>query len=76
MFYIGSSNNIERRVLEHQDGKNTSTRNRQPLELVYFEGHLAIDDARRRERYFKTTKGRVTLRQMIRTTLEADSDIA
>lgn len=55
--------------MQHQRGKNTSTAKRLPLELVYFEGHLSKNDALRRERYFKTNKGKVTLRQMIKETL-------
>ncbi|MBI2589130.1 GIY-YIG nuclease family protein [Candidatus Saccharibacteria bacterium] len=65
-FYIGSTNDLNRRIAEHSQGKNTSTAKRLPVELVYFEGHLSKLDAIRRERYYKTTKGKVTLRQIIR----------
>jgi hypothetical protein len=41
-----------------------------PMELVYFEGHRDLEDAIRREKYFKTTKGKVTLRQIMRNALE------
>lgn len=68
-FYIGSTNDLDRRVLEHQKGKNISTAKRLPIELVYFEGHRSKEDAVRREHYFKTTKGKVTLRQMLRESL-------
>ncbi len=70
-FYIGSTNDIRRRLGEHQQGKNISTAKRLPVELLYFEGHRSKDDAVRRERYFKTTKGKVTLRQMTRAALDA-----
>ena len=69
MFYIGSTNNLQRRVAEHQSGKNISTATRLPMELWYFEGHRSKEDAVRREKYFKTTKGKITLRQMLRTSL-------
>ena len=68
-FYIGSTNNLKRRVSEHQQGKNISTAKRLPVELVYFEGHLSKKDALRREKYFKTAKGKTTLRQMLRDSL-------
>ncbi len=68
-FYIGSTNNIKRRLKEHQAGKNISTAKRLPVELIYFESHLSKEDALRREKYFKTTKGKTTLRQMIRNSL-------
>lgn len=69
-FYIGSTNNLKRRLKEHQSGKNISTSKRLPLELIYFEGHLSKSDAERREKYFKTTKGKVTLRAILRDYLK------
>ena len=68
--YIGFTNDLKRRLKEHNSGKNASTKSRIPLELVYYEAHLSKADAMRRERYFKTTKGRSTLRQMLRESLE------
>ena len=69
-FYIGFTNDLKRRLKEHKSGKNTSTKSRLPLELVYYEAHLSKADAMRRERYFKTTKGKSTLRQMLRDSLK------
>lgn len=68
-FYIGSTNNLQRRLLQHQRGENTSTAKRLPLELIYFEGHRSKTDALRRENYFKFTKGKTTLRQILRDAL-------
>ncbi len=68
-FYTGTTQNLNRRLAQHRWGQNVSTAKRLPLDLVYFEGHLNRTDALRRERYFKTTKGKVTLRQLIRGTL-------
>ena len=70
-FYIGSTNDLHRRVDEHQSGKNISTAKRLPMELWYFEGHRSKEDAIRREKYFKTTKGKVMLRQILRTSLDS-----
>ena len=69
-FYIGSTNNLERRLEEHNQGKNTSTAKRLPLKLIYYEAHLSKEDAERRERYFKTDKGKSTLRLMLRDSLK------
>jgi putative endonuclease len=66
LFYIGSSGNLRQRMQEHNQGKNISTKNRRPLTLIFYEAFLSKADALRRERYFKTTKGKVTLRQMLR----------
>ena len=68
-FYIGYTNDVERRFLEHEIGENISTSKRRPLVLIYYEAFLAKEDAMRREQYFKTTKGKVTLRQMLRSYL-------
>ncbi|MBI4029997.1 GIY-YIG nuclease family protein [Candidatus Berkelbacteria bacterium] len=65
-FYIGITNNLKRRLDEHRIGKNTSTAKRIPLEIIYFEAHRSKKDARRREQYFKTTKGKTTLRSILR----------
>ena len=56
--YIGYTNNLKNRLKEHEDGKNFSTKPRLPFKLIYFEGCLDESDARRRERYLKTTQGR------------------
>ena len=70
-FYIGFTNDLKRRMKEHNSGKNISTRPRLPLKLVYYEAHLSKADAERRERYFKTTKGKSTLRQMLKESLRS-----
>ncbi|MFH1253013.1 MAG: GIY-YIG nuclease family protein [Candidatus Uhrbacteria bacterium] len=70
MFYIGFTNNIERRFQEHLDGKNISTAKRLPIRLIYYEAFLDKDDALRRESYFKATKGKTTLRMMMREYLK------
>jgi len=51
--YIGSTTDLNRRVDEHNRGKNKSTRSRIPLKFVYFEEFDTITEARRRERVFK-----------------------
>ena len=67
--YIGFTSNLKRRLKEHSQGKNVSTKTRRPLKLIYYEAHLAKEDAQRRERYFKTAKGKATLRQTLRESL-------
>ena len=67
--YIGSTADLRRRFTEHQQGKNTSTKHRRPFELIFYEAFKHAEDALRRERYFKTNKGKSTLRQMLRESL-------
>ena len=68
-FYIGFTGDLKRRLREHNAGKNKSTKPRLPLKLIYYESHLSKIDAMRRECYFKTTKGKSTLNQMLRCSL-------
>lgn len=68
-FYVGFSEKLEQRVDEHSAGKNISTKLRRPLKLIYFEGHTSRFDALRREQYFKTTKGKATLKQILKDAL-------
>ena len=68
-FYIGFSENVEQRLDEHNAGKNVSTKLRRPFKLIYCEGHTAKSDALRRESYFKTSKGKTTLKQILKDAL-------
>jgi putative endonuclease len=56
--YIGYTNNPRKRLEEHNKGKSFSTKPRLPLKLIYFEGCLNEEDAKRREHYLKGTQGR------------------
>ncbi len=68
--YIGFTNNLKSRYSKHKNGKVKSTCNRRPLKLIFYEAYLNKYDALRRERYFKTNKGKTTLRQMLKNFLE------
>ncbi len=57
-YYIGCTNNLKKRIKEHENGYNFSTALRLPFKLIYFEGGLSELDAKRREKYLKTTQGR------------------
>jgi len=56
--YIGFTDDIERRLSEHDLGKVKSTKNRRPLKLIYTELFENKSDAMMREKYFKTHPGR------------------
>lgn len=54
--YCGQTNNLQKRLKEHQLGKGRSakyTRGRGPVELVYYEAFDSIQNAMRREREVK-----------------------
>ena len=52
-FYIGSTNNLKKRYIEHNSGKVFSTKLRRPLELIYYEAYKIEKDARKRESNLK-----------------------
>ena len=56
--YIGLTNNLGKRLDEHNKGKVVATKNRVPFELVYFEEFENRKLAANREKFFKTGKGR------------------
>jgi putative endonuclease len=61
-FYTGFTDNIRRRITEHNSGKVESTKNRRPFDLVYFEGCRNKNDALHREKYLKSTYGKRYIR--------------
>ncbi|MFA4905284.1 MAG: GIY-YIG nuclease family protein [Candidatus Margulisiibacteriota bacterium] len=51
--YIGSTNNLDRRIKEHNEGKCFSTKSRIPFEIIYYEAYKSEGDARKREHNLK-----------------------
>lgn len=51
--YIGFTNNLKRRLEEHNKGAVVSTKSRKPLKLVYYEAYASEYDARHREHNLK-----------------------
>lgn len=57
-FYTGITQDLMKRVGEHNSGVSKATKTRVPLKLVYYEFCLNHKDAMKRERYLKTTWGK------------------
>jgi putative endonuclease len=51
--YFGSTNDLRRRLFEHNSGKCLSTRSRRPLELRYYESYFNESEARKKEASLK-----------------------
>ena len=51
--YIGYTDDLRRRMQEHNSGKNQSTKFRRPFELIYYEAYRAKKDAKEREQNLK-----------------------
>ena len=61
--YTGITNNLERRLLEHNKGYNKSTRLYMPYKLLLKEVYVDKKSAREREKFLKSGQGRKFLSQ-------------
>ena len=64
--YIGYSENPKKRFSEHNFSRVKSTKAYTPLKLIFYEAYSAKSDAKRREMYLKSNKGRTTLITMLK----------
>ncbi|MEI6327477.1 MAG: GIY-YIG nuclease family protein [Candidatus Roizmanbacteria bacterium] len=64
--YIGYSEDLRVRLRTHNAHKVTSTKHYAPLTLIHYEAYRNMKDAKRREEYLKSNKGRTTLVTMLR----------
>jgi len=51
--YIGFTNNLKRRLFEHNSNKSFSTKNRGPWVLIFCEIYRSYTDAKQREERLK-----------------------
>jgi predicted GIY-YIG superfamily endonuclease len=56
--YVGFTNNLVRRLGEHNEGKHFYTKRHAPWQIVYSEQYDTLKDARGREKYLKSAAGR------------------
>ena len=70
-FYIGYTQDLKRRINEHNAKKNFPTKGRLPFALIYIEMCTNKEDAERRENYLKTTQGRRFLKLRLRKFLNS-----
>lgn len=74
-FCIGFTHDLRKRLTEHNYGLDRSAKAYKPWELLYYEAHRNESDARRREKYLKTTAGDRALKKMLREELYQMSDV-
>ncbi len=63
--YVGSTQDVEKRLLEHNAGKCRYTSGRRPWVLVYQESYLTRGEAMKREKYLKSGQGREFLKTKV-----------
>ena len=63
-FYKGITDNLERRLGQHFNGKSPSTSNRLPLRLIHVEVCSDRVEARKLEKFFKSGYGREVIKEI------------
>lgn len=64
-FYIGSTNDLVRRLSQHKNGSTRTTKILGTSDLVYKEEFKTLEDARSREKKLKSYKSRKYLEWLI-----------
>jgi len=64
--YIGYTNDLHRRLKEHNQRQNFSTKKQGGWKCIYGEVCLNTRDAQRREKYLKTTQGYRLLKRRLK----------
>lgn len=63
--YIGSTDNLERRLSEHNSGKVKSTKAYKPCEMIYTESFNTRNEAFKREKQIKSYKGGEAFKKLL-----------
>jgi putative endonuclease len=66
--YVGMTDNLERRLYQHNHKLGRSTRPYAPFNLIYTESFDDRASARKREKYLKSTAGKIYLRKVLAKT--------
>jgi len=63
--YVGVTNNLKKRLLQHNNGESKSTVAWRPWTLIYKEKYQNLSDARQREWFLKCTPSGGKLKRKI-----------
>ena len=66
-YYIGVTDNVKRRLYEHNQGLSKYTRSLRPLELKRVERFKSINEAYAREKFIKNKKSRKIIELIIKS---------
>lgn len=64
--YIGYTVDLRKRLQDHNSGLNFSTKPYRPWQIIHFEAYRNKEDAKRREKYLKTSQGSRLLKRMLK----------
>ena len=63
--YIGSSQDLRKRLERHNGGYVTSTKSGVPWKIIYYEAYRKKTQARRSELFYKKSQGRRQLKKKL-----------
>ena len=66
--YVGLTDNPDRRVSQHNNGLNKTTRAYKPFIVILTETYPTRGEARKREIYLKSGAGKLFLKSLLRNT--------
>ncbi|MDD4106354.1 MAG: GIY-YIG nuclease family protein [Candidatus Shapirobacteria bacterium] len=69
-FYKGLTNNIEKRIKQHEQGQCLSTKNILPITLIHVEICSSRLEARKMEKYLKSGYGREIIEELLERNLK------
>ena len=64
-YYIGSCQNLSKRLTQHNKGKVRSTKRFRPWQLVYYKTYNNLSEARKRETQIKSWKKRSAIERLV-----------
>ena len=68
--YTGSTDNLRRRIREHNSGSGGSYSSKnKPFVLIFYEAFLSKSDAFKQEKFYKSGYGREVLKEKIKDSL-------
>lgn len=64
--YFGYTSDLKERLKRHNNGFNISTKSHKPWKLIHYEAYIDDNDAKRREKYLKTSQESRLLKRMLK----------
>jgi len=64
-YYIGSTRDLEKRIVEHNNGQSKFTSKKVPWKIVYFEEFDKMSSAMSREAFLKKQRNREFYKRLI-----------